>query len=182
MDNPLDSPTSRKQLKVMKEEIDGSNVHQSSPSPSSYSPAMSPYMHPHHYRQYEQRLPQSGASYDHKRPLRSPNELLQESVRASVLRDGSKGCRPSSPSSGGPMSLTYRPPSSSSCSLPQQHEADAPPENRFDPDPAATALICPESNTNEQCQDPGCPEGITNINLSYNNALILLSLIIFFFF
>lgn len=170
MDSPLDSPTSRKQLKVMKDDGDG----QSMPSPS-YSPAMSPYMHPHHYRQYEQRLPATGASFDHKRPLRSPNEMLQESVRASVLRDGSKAGRPPSP---GPMSLAYRPSSSSSCSLPPQPEADAPPENRFDPDPAATALICPESNTAEHCQDPGCPEGTrkntrnrTNFLIKHENAI-----------
>lgn len=158
----LDSPTARKHLKLIKEEMDpqpSSLPPQSSPSHSSFSPAMSPYMYPHHYRQYEQRLPSTGAAFEplHKRPLRSPNELLQESVRASVLRDGSKAGRPTSP---GPMSLAYRPSSSSSCSLPPQPEADAPPENRFDPDPAATALICPESNTANHCQDPGCPEGI----------------------
>lgn len=161
MDTSLDSPTSRKQLKVMKEEIESSpNLPQSSPSPSSYSPAMSPYMHPHHYRQYEQRMPTTGASFEtaHKRPLRSPSEMLQESVRASVLRDGSKAGRPPSP---GPMSLAYRPSSSSSSSLPQQPEADAaPPENRFDPDPAATALVCPESNSIDRCNDPDCPEDL----------------------
>lgn len=82
--------------------------------------------------------------------------MLQESVRASVLRDGSKAGRPGSPE---PMSLAYKPSSSSMCTMPQQPEADAPPENRFDPDPAATALICPESKTADQCRNPGCPEG-----------------------
>lgn len=155
-----DSPP-RKRVKLLKEELNSkisSNHHQSSPSPS-YSPAMSPYMHPHHYRQYDQRMPAAGAPFDNalKRPLCSPNEIIQESVRASVLRDGSKTAgRPGSPS--GPLSLAYRPSSSSSCSLPTQPEADAPPENRFDPDPA-TALICPESNAEGGCQDPGCPEG-----------------------
>lgn len=158
MDTSLESP--RKHLKVLnKEDLDnnGSNSHQqSSPSPS-YSPTVSsPYMHPHHYR-YDQRMQNAGnaASFE-KRPLRSPNEILQESVRASVLRDGSKAAgRPGSP---GPLSLAYRP-SSSSSNLPGQPEADAPSENRFDPDPG-TALICPESNTSDRCQDPGCPEDL----------------------
>lgn len=123
---------------------------QERPSPSPYSP-MSPYMHPPHYRPYDQR------SATERRTLRSPSELLQESVRASVLRDGSKAGRPPSP---GPMSLAYRPSSSSSCSLPTQQEADAPPEqHRFDPEPAA-ALICPEPSSEQQRRDPGCPEGI----------------------
>ncbi|CAH1368447.1 zinc finger protein chinmo isoform X3 [Tenebrio molitor] len=156
----LDSPTSRKHLKVLKEEMESSsnNHHQSSPSPS-YSPAMSPYMHPHHYRQYEQRMPATGAAFESamKRPLRSPSETLHESVRASVLRDGSKTAgRPGSPGHG-PLSLAFRP--SSSCSLPLQPEADAPPENRFDPDPA-TAVVCPESNTSDCCQDTGCAEDL----------------------
>ncbi|XP_063922457.1 zinc finger protein chinmo-like isoform X2 [Zophobas morio] len=163
MDTTLDSPTSRKHLKVLKEEMEtsSSNHHQSSPSPS-YSPAMSPYMHPHHYRQYEQRMPATGAAFESamKRPLRSPSETLHESVRASVLRDGSKTTttsgRPGSPGHG-PLSLAFRP--SSSCSLPLQPEADAPPENRFDPDPA-TAVVCPESNTSECCQDTGCAEDL----------------------
>ncbi|CAH0557309.1 unnamed protein product [Brassicogethes aeneus] len=154
LDTSLDSP-SRKHAR--KEDLDtsGSNHHQSSPSPS-YSPAMSPYMHPL-YRGYEQRLPTSSAAYENplKRPLRSPNEILQESVRASVLRDGSKTMgRPGSP---GPLSLAYRPPSSSSCSLPTQHEADAPPENRFDPDPATA--ICPETNNTEN-RDSGLAEDL----------------------
>lgn len=142
-------------LQVLKEDIDnnGSNSHhQSSPSPS-YSPTVSsPYMHPHHYR-YDQRMQNTGGTSFEKRPLPSPNEILQESVRASVLRDGSKAAgRPGSP---GPLSLSYR---ASSSNLPGQPEADAPSENRFNPD-QATALICPESNTSDQCQDPGCPEG-----------------------
>lgn len=170
LDTSLESPTSRKRLKVLKDEPDGSNtnLHQSSPSPS-YSPAMSPYMHPHHYRQYEQHLPGGGSSsFDSsnssmKRPLRSPSEMLQESVRASVLRDGSKAGRPGSPE---PMSLAYRPSSSTMGPLPQQQEADAPPENKFNTDPAATALICPESKTSEHCRDPGCPEGIYTVYIS----------------
>ncbi|XP_044266227.1 zinc finger protein chinmo-like isoform X1 [Tribolium madens] len=150
MDTTLDTP--RKHLKVLKEEMDtSSSQQQSSPSPS-YSPAMSPYMHPHHYRQYEQRMPATGAAFESamKRPLRSPSETLHE--RASVLRDGSKTAgRPGSPH--GPLSLAFRP------SLPLQPEADAPPENRFDPDPA-TAVVCPESNTSECCQDSGCAEDL----------------------
>ncbi|XP_065163448.1 zinc finger protein chinmo isoform X2 [Atheta coriaria] len=111
-------------------------------SPSSYSPAMSPYMH--HYR----------TAYD-RRPLRSPT--LQD--RASVLRDGSKAGRPQSPS---PMSLAYRPASRSS--LPQQPDADAALPDRFnDNDPQATALICPpseNSNADHLHRDPGCPEDL----------------------
>lgn len=172
----LDSPTARKQLRVLKEEGEGSNLQQqSSPSPS-YSPAMSPYMHPHHFRQYDQRIPTSSTSSFEpttKRSLRSPNDLLQETVRASVLRDGSKAGRPGSP--GGPMSLAYRPSSSSSCSLPQQPEADGPPEGGFNSsERTATAMICPESNSSEQCGDPGCPEG----NLIFNLMLRMISFFI----
>ncbi|GJQ67281.1 putative metal ion binding protein [Trypoxylus dichotomus] len=120
---------------------------QERPSPSPYSP-MSPYIPPPHYRPYDQRL-------SDRRPLRSPNELLQESVRASVLRDGSKAGRPTSP---GPMSLAYRPSSSSSCSLPTQQEADAPPEqHRFDQE---TANVCPEPSSEQQHRDLGCPEDL----------------------
>nr|XP_022908895.1 zinc finger protein chinmo isoform X1 [Onthophagus taurus] len=122
------------------------------PTPSPYSP-MSPYsMHPPHYRPYDQRM----TPVD-RRSLRSPNDMHPESIRPSVLRDCSKVGRPPSP---GPMSLAYRPSSSSSCSLPTQQEADAPPEHRFDQEPAATALICPEPSTNQQCVDPGCPEDL----------------------
>lgn len=49
-------------------------------------------------------------------------------------------------------------PTSSSSSLPNQPGGEDPPEGRFDPDPA-TALICPESNNSDKCQNPGCPEG-----------------------
>lgn len=74
-------PRTRKDLKVLKDEVDtsNSNHHQSSPSPS-YSPAMSPYMH--HYRPYDQQMGSNGNSFESggnsmKRQLRSPNELLQ---------------------------------------------------------------------------------------------------------
>ncbi|XP_017771335.1 PREDICTED: protein bric-a-brac 1 isoform X2 [Nicrophorus vespilloides] len=141
----MESPTSRSSNgsnKPLKVEAD-----MPPQSPSSYSPAMSPYLQHHHYRQ----------PYD-RRPLRSPT--LQE--RASVLRDGSKSGRPPSP---GPMSLAYRPSSSSSCSLPpsQQPEADAALPERFENDPQATALICPpsEANSADHChRDPGCPEDL----------------------
>lgn len=114
--------------------------------PTPYSP-MSPYMLPPHYRPYDQRLTTD------RRPLRSPNDLLSDSIRASVLRDGTKVVRPSSP---GPMSLPYRP--SSSCSLPTQQEADAPPDQqRFDQTEHATALVCPEPS--KERRDAGCPEG-----------------------
>lgn len=118
MDTSLESPTSRKPFKVLKEEQDGGGAgggggaganatsnpqqhqqHQSSPSPS-YSPAMSPYMQHPHYRQYEPHLGGGGGAGGggSLRALRSPNEMLQESLRESVLRDGSKqGGRPGSP-------------------------------------------------------------------------------------
>ncbi|XP_023015122.1 chronologically inappropriate morphogenesis isoform X2 [Leptinotarsa decemlineata] len=161
-----DSPT-RKHIKIPKEEIETpvSNAHhQSSPSPS-YSPAMSPYMHPHHYRPYDSpRMPASAPPYDNsmKRPLRSsPNEVMQqqESVRVSVLRDGSKATgRPGSPPGGGHVSHPYRP-SSSLSNLPSQPGGEDSPENRFDPDPA-TAMICPESSSLDRSQDPGCAEDL----------------------
>ncbi|XP_028137110.1 zinc finger protein chinmo isoform X2 [Diabrotica virgifera virgifera] len=158
MDSGTDSPG--KHIKVPKEEIDtpvsNTSHHQSSPSPS-YSPTMSPYMHPHHYRPYEPRMATPGAPYGDnamKRPLRSPSDLMQDN-RVSVLRDGSKAVgRPGSP---GQM-CAYRP-SSSLSNLPSQPGGDSPPESRFDPDPA-TALICPESNTLDRFQDPGCPEDL----------------------
>lgn len=156
MDTTLDSTIPRRRLNQIKEEIDNANHNQqpqSSPSPS-YSPAMSPYMH-QHYRQYEQRAPSGGAAFENnmkQRGQRSPTEMQD---RASVLRDGKSG-RPSSP---GPLSLAFRP-SPNSCNFSSsQPEADAPPESRFDPDPA-TALICPESNSANVCQDPGCPEDL----------------------
>lgn len=112
-----------------------------------YSP-MSPYIPPPHYRPYDQRLPTD------RRPLRSPND---ETVRASVLRDGSKTGRPPTP---GSISRAYRPPSSSSCGLPTQQEADAPPEQHgFDTEPITT-LMCQEPSSEQQRRDPGCPEGI----------------------
>lgn len=170
MDTSLDSATARKHLKMLKEDPDqaptNSNLHQSSPSPS-YSPAMSPYMQSHsHYRQYEQQqhMPGGGGgggSFESgsgmKRPLRSPNEMMQESLRESVLRDGSKAGRPGSPPDH--MNLSYRPSSSSGCPLPQQPEGDGARDNRFESDQPATALRCPESNNAERCRDPGCPEG-----------------------
>lgn len=86
--------------------------------------------------------------------FRSPNELVQEN-RTTVLRDGSK--KAVSPT---PLSLAYRPSSSSSCSAPPHNEADASPDVNYDAnDPAATALICPEINNADRCRDPGCPEG-----------------------
>lgn len=175
---PLGSPTSRKHPKLSNSSKDQDNdpssiQQQTAPSPSSYSSAMTtPYMHPHHYRQYDQRLPQPATPYDSPRKqrlLHSPSELaMQESVRASVLRDGSKAGRPGSPT---PMSLAYRPSSSSSSSLPPQPEADAPPEHRFDDANTGAATTVPfdrtaaveESNCvdhhKKSQSDLGCPEG-----------------------
>lgn len=216
MECPPESPTVRskaQQSKQGKEEADG-NQHHNHPvsSPSSYSPVMSPYMHPHHYRQYEQRLPASGNVYDspRKRHLPSPSELLQESVRASVLRDGSKGIyyityakrllqqfdksannhrcfssfiqigRPASPPGGsGPMSLAYRPSSSSSSSIPpgSQPEADAPPEHRYEPDAGVGAATTTFDRSNDEnnigtdhlanSTDPASPEGIASCFLFF---------------
>ncbi|KAL3280829.1 hypothetical protein HHI36_004060 [Cryptolaemus montrouzieri] len=169
METTLDPTVPKKRLKILSEELENANnhqqqsqPHQSSPSPS-YSPSMSPYLQSHHhYRQYDQRIPSSGSAFENlnnmKRSQRSPTSEQSLQDRASVLRDGSKSGRPGSP---GPLSLAYRPSPSSSCPFPSQpsQEADAPPENRFDPDPA-TALICPESDSANMCQDPGCPEDL----------------------
>lgn len=72
------------------------------PSTSSYTPVMSPYMH-HYMHHYDSRTgaPTPSSPYDslpRKRPHRSPSD---SSIRASVLRDGSKPERES------PLSLTY---------------------------------------------------------------------------
>ncbi|XP_054283752.1 zinc finger protein chinmo isoform X2 [Macrosteles quadrilineatus] len=61
------------------------------PSTSSYTPVMSPYMH-HYMHHYDSRTgaPTPSSPYDslpRKRPHRSPSD---SSIRASVLRDGSK--------------------------------------------------------------------------------------------
>ncbi|CAH1183373.1 unnamed protein product [Phaedon cochleariae] len=178
----VDSPT-RKHLKVLKEEMDStplpnSTHHQSSPSPS-YSPSMSPYMHQQHlYRhqypdqQQQQRCPTSGTAHPYdRRPQRSPtdsaraslcspnesarrrspNTVMQESVRASVLRDGSRAAgRPGSP---GPLSLGYRP-SSSSSSLPGQEGAQ---EGAGE----GGGQTCVEGmGTEVAARDPGCPEDL----------------------
>lgn len=125
-DSQLDSPTGRKQAKInsnsnsgTKETLEGGSgdqlLHHPSTS-SSYSPVMSPYMHPSHYRPYEQRVPASAPApslYDaspRKRHHRSSSEAIQDSaVRASVLRDGSKSRTASEPEKHSPISLAYRP-------------------------------------------------------------------------
>ncbi|XP_066141795.1 zinc finger protein chinmo isoform X2 [Euwallacea fornicatus] len=151
---PLDSPT-RKRFKILKEDNENNQPNhqqQSSPSPS-YSPKMSPYM-PHHYRPYERLSSSNNPPYEIKHP-RSPNELVQVENRASVLRDGSKTAATPTP-----LSLAYRPSSSSSGSAPAHNEADAPPEDMYEANDRATTLICPESNNADRCQDPGRPEDL----------------------
>lgn len=129
-DSQLDSPTGRKQAKLnsnnnsgSKETLEGGSgdqllqQHHPSTSSSSYSPVMSPYMHPPHYRPaYEQRLPASAPPPSHydasprKRHHRSSSEAIQDSaVRASVLRDGSKSRTAPEPEKHSPISLAYRP-------------------------------------------------------------------------
>ncbi|XP_019759681.1 zinc finger protein chinmo isoform X2 [Dendroctonus ponderosae] len=149
---PPDSP-GRKGFKILKEDTENNqpNHQQSSPSPS-YSPKMSPYMQ-HQYRPYERLSSSSTPQYEMKHP-RSPNELVQEN-RTTVLRDGSK--KAVSPT---PLSLAYRPSSSSSCSAPPHNEADASPDVNYDATDRATALICPEINNADRCRDPGCPEDL----------------------
>lgn len=86
----------------------------SSPASTTYSqsPVMSPYMHPYQ-RQYGDRLPSTAVSpYENRKRHLPPSPpdaasaaaALHESVRASVLRDGSKAARTSSPQS---MALAY---------------------------------------------------------------------------
>lgn len=137
-DTQLDSPTGRKQAKIScnsnsgtKETLEGGSSdqllqhHPSTPS-SSYSPVMSPYMHPPHYRPaYEQRVPASAPPPPHydasprKRHHRSSSEAVQDSaVRASVLRDGSKSRTVPEPEKHSPISLAYRP-----ISQPQEPES-----------------------------------------------------------
>ena len=130
-DGQLDSPTGRKQSKVnsisgTKETLEGSSGDQliqplHASTSSSYSPVMSPYMHPPHYRPaYEQRVPASAPPPSHydanprKKHHRSSSDTLQDAaaaVRASVLRDGRDGkTRPPSESEKlSPISLAYRP-------------------------------------------------------------------------
>ncbi|XP_025836666.1 zinc finger protein chinmo isoform X2 [Agrilus planipennis] len=164
IDSSLESPTSRKPFRVLKDDSDQtSNMqqqqqHQPGSSPS-YSPSMSPFMHPSQYRQqFDQRLPPTNTSFEtaqqQKRSLRSPNDMLQE--RASVLRDGKAATRPNSPP---PVSLGYRLSSSGSCPLPSPHDEGGNSEAHYHPDPSATSLVCPE-NASEHCQDPGCPEDL----------------------
>ncbi|PNF36298.1 hypothetical protein B7P43_G05289 [Cryptotermes secundus] len=105
-DSQLDSPTGDQLLQ-----------HHPSTSSTSYSPVMSPYMHPPHYRPaYEQRVPASAPPPSHydassrKRHHRSSSETVQDSaVRASVLRDGSKSRTVPEPEKHSPISLAYRP-------------------------------------------------------------------------
>lgn len=146
-DSQLDSPTGRKQAKLnsstnsgTKETLEGGSgdqllqQHHASTS-SSYSPVMSPYMHPPHYRPaYEQRVPASAPPPSHydasprKRHHRSSSEAIQDSaaaaalVRASVLRDGSKSRTGPDSEKHSPLSLAYRP----SVSQPQQPQEPEP--------------------------------------------------------
>lgn len=85
----------------------------SSPSTTySQSPVMSPYMHPFHQRMYDRHPSTAVSPYDSRKRHLPPSPpdaasattALHESVRASVLRDGSKAARNSSPQ---PMGLGY---------------------------------------------------------------------------
>lgn len=84
----------------------------SSPSTTySQSPVMSPYMHPYHQRIYDRHPSTAVSPYESRKRHHPPSPpdaasataALHESVRASVLRDGSKTAR-TSPQ---PMGLGY---------------------------------------------------------------------------
>lgn len=163
-DSQLDSPTGRKQSKInsisnsgTKETLEGGSgdqllqQHHASTSSSSYSPVMSPYMHPPHYRPaYEQRVPASAPPPSHyeanprKKHHRSSSDTMQDAaaaaaVRASVLRDGRDGkSRPPSESEKhSPISLAYRP----SVSQPQQPQ---------EPEPKSDDKGYPQSSSSSQ--------------------------------
>ncbi|KAL0274007.1 UNVERIFIED_CONTAM: hypothetical protein PYX00_006551 [Menopon gallinae] len=121
-ENPMDSPNSRSKPKLpsngnCKESVENGPSQEPLPShssSSSYSPVLSTYMHPHHYRPpYEQRVPASapGPGYDcpRKRHHRSPSDHQDSVVRASVLREASSKSRSSDSEKLSPMSLSYRP-------------------------------------------------------------------------
>ena len=120
-ENPLDSPNSRSKPKLTsngtcKETIENGPSQEPLPShsSSSYSPVLSTYMHPHHYRPpYEQRIPPStpGSGYEcpRKRHHRSPSDHQDSVVRASVLREASSKSRSSDSEKLSPISLSYRP-------------------------------------------------------------------------
>ncbi|XP_063228904.1 broad-complex core protein isoforms 1/2/3/4/5 isoform X2 [Bacillus rossius redtenbacheri] len=174
-DAQLDSPTGRKQAKissVKKEAPEGPEplMHPSTSSGPGYGPVISPYMHPPHYRPaYEQRMPASAALYDagpRKRHHRGLAEAVPDaSMRASVLRDGSKARPPSEPE------LAYRP---------LHPETEPAPEGRYEgPDPAydRTAAVDSESSAKASLEgrhssappDQGnsCPEDLrVNMELS----------------
>lgn len=110
------------------------------PSTSSYTPVLSPYMHHYMMAAYEQRVPPSSSSqavlstspYDtppRKRHHRSPSD---SSVRASVLRDGSKPERES------PLSLTY--------SHPTQGPGTPPPHSDYVRHPSSPSVSRYESS------------------------------------
>ncbi|XP_044744084.1 zinc finger protein chinmo isoform X2 [Chrysoperla carnea] len=150
----LDSPTSRPKHGRLsssgsKEDCGDTPIYHPVPSPSSsYPTGIQSYMQPP-YRNHEQRVNSQSQNnvnqtrYDEcssqqqrkqQRPLRSPNEMLQEAAalqRASVLRDGSIlradgskqcGSRSGSPNGG---AMDYRPSSSSSSSLPPGGHKDS---------------------------------------------------------
>lgn len=167
------------------------------PSTSSYTPVLSPYMHHYMMAAYEQRVPASSSSqavpstspYDtppRKRHHRSPSD---SSIRASVLRDGSKPERES------PLSLTYshpttgpgtppphsdylRHPSSPSVS---RYESSGDNSTNVTPSNSATTVTAasfdrPAAVESETPQDAwnssaSCPEGIvryTDIDRIFN--------------
>lgn len=165
METHLDSPTGRcsKQTKANVTQSNGSendketnsteNVGESTsmhpPSTSSYTPVLSPYMHHYMMAAYEQRVPASNSSqlvassspYDtppRKRHHRSPSD---SSIRASVLRDGSKTERDS------PLSLTYSHPNTPPPHQDYPRHSTPPNTLRYDVSGESNSILTP-SNSN----------------------------------
>ncbi|KAG8247382.1 hypothetical protein J6590_062445 [Homalodisca vitripennis] len=129
------STTETPNVKESSEDCPPTSMHP--PSTSSYTPVMSPHTYMHHYMQmqYDSRGSSQGPTsspYDappRKRPHRSPSD---SSIRASVLRDGSK------PERASPLSLTY----SRSNTPPHSEYA-----SRHPPSPAASRYEMSGDNT-----------------------------------
>lgn len=139
------STTDTQCLKESSEETCSTAMHP--PSSSSYNPVMSPYSSMHLYRmsQYDSRSTSSqGPStspYDappRKRPHRSPSD---SSIRASVLRDGSKPERES------PLSLTYSRSSSPPHSEYQTRHPNSPAGSRYEVSGDNPTNVTPSSAT-----------------------------------
>uniref|UniRef100_A0A1B6E4E8 C2H2-type domain-containing protein n=1 Tax=Clastoptera arizonana TaxID=38151 RepID=A0A1B6E4E8_9HEMI len=166
METHLDSPTGRnvKPSKANNSQSNGNendkesnntvdNLGESTsmhpPSTSSCTPGLSPYMHHYMMQAYEQRVPPSSSSqfasssspYDtppRKRHHRSPSD---SSIRASVLRDGSKPERDS------PLSLTYSHPNTPPPHQDYPRHSTPPSSLRYDVGGEGSTVLAPSNST-----------------------------------